>query len=991
MSNETIPNDHLIWESLLALNNNLVQQPTLDAQADLISHFLSTPFGGKLWLTLFDLPETLVLESSVPSDIEQKLLNKIKIEHQLIYEFDTQLQLHCLGLPLIQQEKLIGVMVISRQRQPFNQEVTRQLEALSHIAATSFNAIIQSQLQRFRQKQLDLVRTVSAQLVNITDLDILTQEISRLLLKTFDYYYVAIFTHEPQSEELIFRASARSPETSQPQFEYLPGAKLKIGEHIVGHVAQSGESLLANDVTKEPRYGHVDSLSETRSEVALPLMINRKVIGVLDVQSDQFCAFDENDLLLLNALADNIAIAIHRVRLYNVARIHAEQMATIAEVSQAITYIFDLDELLIKVVSLIHERYAFPYVHVFITQPAQNRVVFKAGSGSRSTAFKEAEISYDLDSEKGIIPWVAKHGKVKCINNVKTNPQFISNPVSQGFTGSELALPLVFGKEVVGVLDIQSDKVNAFTEQDQELMKTLSANIAIAVRNAKLYRSELWRRQVAESLRDVAVLLTNNASIDNVLNMILDELQKILPCDIAAIWLYDDQDHASGQLTGQNLHLAAVNTNESIDDELLSTLSWSSTAWFNRALDPDTPLIRKSTDSSDPIAAALDLPENYSAIAAPLQTAGQQLGLLTLIHHTPGRYGYESQNITASFASYAAISVENARLFESSQEQAWISTVLLQVAQATQSLSTIPELVSTVVRLPPLLVGVEGCALFLRESETDLFMLHAMYGITHEEEDLKEPLSVSTAPIFSDLILTQSPMVVHDPKLEINLPDDIASGLEDKTLVILPLITHNELLGAFLLVHDASFSGGKFTDLLSDERLAIIQGITQQTAIAVENIRLLEAKQEEAYVSTVLLQVAQAVVSNATLEDVLESIVHIMPILVGIDYSIIYLWDSETEKFFTKHVHYASAKADEEKELLENTYTIGEFPLLDAVKASNKVILHPFETILPPEDWDLAIPDETIEDIAPILNSHYGLLMGFPLAVNNEVFGVLIT
>jgi len=991
VSNETIPNDHPIWEFLLALNKDSMQQPTLNTQADLISHFINTSFGGKLWLKLFDLPEALELESSAPSEIEQKLLENIKLDHQAIHEFNTQLQLHYLGLPLMQQEKLIGVMIISRQDQPFNQEDTRYLQVLSHIAAISFNAIIQSQLQRFWQKQLNLVSTVSAQLVNITDLDILTQEISQLIRKTFDYYYVAIFTHEPKSKELIFRASARSLEAGQPHFEYLPGAKLKIGEHIVGYVAQSGEQLLANDVTKEPRYGHLDSLSKTRSEVALPLMINRKVIGVLDVQSDQLCAFDENNLLLLNALADNIAIAIHRVRLYNVARIRAEQMATIAEVSQAITYIFDLDKLLNKVVSLIHKRYAFPYVHVFITQPAQNRVVFKAGSGDRSAAFKEAKVSYDLETEKGIIPWVAKHGKLKRINNVMKNPQFISNPLSQDFTGSELALPLVFGKEVLGVLDIQSDKVNAFTNQDQELLKTLSANIAIAIRNAKLYHSELWRRQVAESLRDVAVLITNNTALDNVLNIILDELQKILPCDIVAIWLFDDKSQNSDQFTDQNLRLAAVHTNNSIDDELLSTLSGSSTAWFNHALGQDTPLVRDPADSRDPIAAALNLPENYSAIAAPLQTAGQTLGLLTLIHHTPGRYGYESQNITASFASYAAISIENARLFESSQEQAWISTVLLQVAQATQSLSTIPELVSTVVRLPPLLAGVEGCALFLRESETDIFMLHAIYGITHKEEDLKEPLSVGTAPIFSDLMLTQSPMVVHNPKLELNLPDDIISGLEGKTLVILPLITHNELLGAFLLIHNASFSGGKYTDILSDERLAIIQGITQQTAIAVENIRLLEAKQEEAYVSAVLLQVAQAVVSNATLDDVLESIVHIMPILVGIDYSIIYLWEPDTEKFFTKHIHYASAKVDEEKELLENTYAVGEFPILDAVKASNKVILHPFETILPPEDWDLAIPDETIEDITPILNSHYGLLMGFPLAVNNEVLGVLIT
>ena len=840
------------------------------------------------------------------------------------------------------------------------------------------------------QKFLALVGSVTSQLANFTDLDSLTQEISHLILQTFNYYYVAVFTLEPNSSELIFRASARTAGANRPQFEYVPGAKLKVGEHIVGYVAQTGQQLLANDTSQEPRYGHLDTLSETKAEVALPLLINTQVVGVLDVQSDQVNAFDESELFLLKALADNIAIAVHRILLYESARKRSEQLAIIAEVSQAITVILDLDELLEKVVTLIQERFAYPYVHVFLIRPANKQVYFKVGSGSRAAAFKQAEIAYNLEAEQGIIPWVARHGLHQCINDVSTDPNFIPNPITKDISGSELALPLKFGGEVLGVLDIQSDKINTFTLEDQELLQTLSANIAIAVRNAKLYRSERWRRQVAESLRDVSVLLTENMPLENVLQIILEKLQKDLPCDVAGIWLFDGQEPTENWQNSYNLHLAAFNTGKSADFDLLNNLPNSQTSWFNKALDHNKPLIRQVNDPMDPIGEVMGLAPYYSSIAAPLQTSGQTLGLLTLHHHTAGRYGLESQNVTASFAGFAAISIENARLYETSQEQAWISTVLLQVAQATQSLSTIPELVSTVVRLTPLLVGVEGCALFLRESEADVFWLHAIYGSVFKDADVKQPIALGNTSLFSDLLVNQAPLIVSNPKTDINLPESLCQNLSDKTLIMLPLVTHNQLLGAFLLIQSEPFPEDE-KDLSSDQRLAIIQGITQQTAIAVENIRLLEAKQVEAYVSAVLLQVAQAVVSSENLADTLESIVHIIPILVGIDCCILYLWDPLTHQFQTSHVHCSSDQATPEVELLENIYSEGEFPMLDLVSSTNKTIIHPIETALPPEDWDLIIPDETIKDFTPILTSQYGLLMGFPLSVKGDSFGVLIT
>ena len=113
-------------------------------------------------------------------------------------------------------------------------------------------------------------------------------------------------------------------------------------------------------------------------------------------------------------------------------------------------------------------------------------------------------------------------------------------------------MPLVFNHRVYGVLDVQSDQLNAFSGQDLLLFETLADAIAGAIRNADLYRSEQWRRQVGDSLREVAVLLSANASIDQVLEAILTELERNLPSDISAIWLIDEEDIYCAAVHGAN-------------------------------------------------------------------------------------------------------------------------------------------------------------------------------------------------------------------------------------------------------------------------------------------------------------------------------------------------------------------------------------------------------------------------------------------------------
>ncbi|HAF47612.1 MAG TPA: hypothetical protein DCL08_00010 [Anaerolineaceae bacterium] len=977
-------------DQIIAFGKKLASLGDYQKQNTHLTGFLQKYFGGTAYIWLkYPLKHKPELKASYPFDPLRVLTDEIT-ETNDILTINRDEQYRTLAT-LDAGNEVIGLIIIDRQSQLTETELDL-FRAVSSVAAIAIYSNLQTELKNWRQKQLSLVRSVSAQISQITELSVLTQTITKLVQETFGFYYVAIFLVSHDTGRLHFKNSAGADHGDRPEFENSAHPGFELGEHIIGHVAKTGLEVIANDVSLEPRYQIVDSLAKTKSEAVLPLKIENEVLGVFDVQSDEIDAFEEDNLLVLRALADNIAIAIKGTQLFQEAHNRAEQLATVSEVSRAVTCILDTDELLQRIVDLINERFDFPFVHIYTVDPVQERLVFKAGSGDRTALYLQSAVSYKLDAEKGLLPAVVREGKTKLINDVEKEPLFLESPFETALSGSEMAVPLTFGGEVLGVLDIQSEEKKAFTAEDQQLMETLADNLAIAIRNASLYRSEKWRRQVAESLRDVAGMLSENADLQQVMDAILMQLQKNLPCDVAGIWLFNEDAQDADSNNSRDLVLKAFYTSDEYQPDGLDKIVLHPDQWVENTLKQKQPQVRKPEDPIGPIGMKYNLVKNYSSIAAPLVTGDEILGMLTLIHHEPGRYGNESQKITSAFASYAAIAIDNNRLIRSSQEQAWISTILLQVAQATQSLTDLNELVGTIVRITPMVVGVKGCALFLREPNSKIFSLFDIYGIDPPALDAipELPYPVLEAPVLQNLVSTQQPLTIAAPEKELNLPSQLAKELSKHTLILLPLASRNELLGALLLANEKQGDPSEINaKIFGDDQLRIVQGIIQQTAVAIENIRLIEDKQEEAYVSAVLLQSAQAIVSGRTLSDILDSIVSILPILVGIDASAIYLWDDVENCFEISHV--IGSKDRENAELIGEVYPPGDFPMLDAVFQNNQPVVYPFiETVLPVEDWDLALPDEGQQNPTPILQSRYPLLLGFPLSVKDQVFGVLI-
>jgi sigma-B regulation protein RsbU (phosphoserine phosphatase) len=973
------------WKRILELSKRLTGTPSAIDQRERVTALLAQELDAEvdLWLTdsAWRLPATAgppLYPDEPPTELMQRA-----IHDQCLVTEPPESALRtgervaqAVALPLVVRGKVLGAIQAARPSGPHLREA--EIDLLD-CAASQFSVVFESAhqlwIERWRGKQLSLVREVSAQIANVPDVDELSERVTNLILDAFRYYYVALFIWDPVQQVLLRGASASDPSMAE-QRQAVPRV-IPPGVGIVGSVVQSGKEIVAHSVHDEPRYRYIDSLPDTCAEVALPLKIEDRTIGVLDVQSDREHDLHDVDLLVLRALAENVAVAVEHAQMVQDLQRRAGQFSVISEVNRASASALDQDVLLERVAALIHDQLAYPAVHLFTVDEVQGRVVHRAGAGPGHQAGAGPDIGFSLEDETDIVPWVANRGETVLENDVANDPRFSPTALRPPETQAELVVPLIFSAQILGVLDVQSDRQDAFDMDTYFMFRAVADSIAIALRNANLYRSERWRRQVADSMREVAGLLSSDLVLEEVLDAILIELDRTLPCDLVAVCLLEDEV----------LTLAALRGQEMQPD--LHSFPADASVWIAQALSGDGPLIRPASSATDPIAESVPFPSHYSAIAAPLHAAGQQLGLLYLAHQMPGRYGAESQVIVSAFASYAAVAIENTRVYQASQEQALISTVMLQVAEATQSLTTVEEILDAIVHLAALLVGIGRCAILLWDDGKAALHLAAHYGLrTGKQSDTAWRLELTELLAFEDLFLHRSPVVIHDAEADQRLADTGLPELGFQSVLALPLLAQGEVLGIMLIDYRDDLFAYDTLGTVRDERLAIVQGIAHQAAAAIENGLLREAQEQEAYVSTALFQVAQTVASLSELDDILSAIVRMMPILVGVDCCILFLWDEEAGCFRPSHA-YGLAR-ESEPALLAQHYRPGDFRLLDLTREENQ-----------PLTRDTASPDgesTTEQDLMPpqlaaLLGDSPGdgkRMSTFPLAVKGEVLGVML-
>ncbi|HIP97198.1 MAG TPA: GAF domain-containing protein, partial [Anaerolineae bacterium] len=247
----------------------------------------------------------------------------------------------CLAVPIMVKEKVIGAISLDRvgDQPPFSTDEVSLCQTIANQAAVAIeNARLYEKVTE-RMREATALYKVSNQLMRTLNLDQVLEKVLGVLQRSFGYLNCAILLVDEEAGELEVKAArGYLQETARK-------VRLKIGQGgIVGRVAAHKTPLNVPDVTQDSRY--VKGVEETRSEIAVPMIAGDKTIGVLDVQSPEVNAFNDDDLRVLSSVAAQAAIAIERARLYSAERRRAQESSTLLAIAQALSSTLDLTQVL---------------------------------------------------------------------------------------------------------------------------------------------------------------------------------------------------------------------------------------------------------------------------------------------------------------------------------------------------------------------------------------------------------------------------------------------------------------------------------------------------------------------------------------------------------------------------------------------------------------------------------------------------------------------
>ena len=437
--------------------------------------------------------------------------------------------------------------------------------------------------------------------------------------------------------------------------------RLKVGEGFSSRVIQSGQPLVVGDVSSDQRLTRMVVREEgLRSLAIVPIDSKGKVLGTLFAMSYGYRDFTDQDVQLLSSIGHQIGVAVESAHLFQAVQRRAEQFRVITQVSHRITSILDIDEVLVEVVHLIQQ--SFNYDHVAIAMIENDKAVYRVGAG---TLWENPDFEFlprQLKvGEEGITGWVAATGEPLLVPDVSQEPRYVWMQGSK--TRSELTVPIKLKGQVIGVLDVQSERLHAFDESDLTVLRSLASQAAIAIENARLFVAEQRRAEQFQVISEVGRHMTSILDTDALLEEIVTLIRETFGYYLVDIALIEDDDLVVRAGAGHRFG------EPGFQPPKLQVHGKGIMAWVART---GKPLLVPNVRLEPRYLSLPDSLQTQSEVAVPLKTKTAAIGVLDVQSHRPGAFDESDLAVLQSLANQAAVAIENAQLYEQARQLAVI-------------------------------------------------------------------------------------------------------------------------------------------------------------------------------------------------------------------------------------------------------------------------------------------------------------------------------
>jgi GAF domain-containing protein len=585
--------------------------------------------------------------------------------------------------------------------------------------------------------------------------------------------------------------------------------------------ARSGQPVYVPDVRQDPRYVYAGFPAV--SELTVPVQIEGRLLGVLNVESAEPDAFSQADQELLSILASQAALALENARLHAEERRRVEQMTVLNELARRISASLDLQATLEAIVAAAAELIPCALAEISLWDEKTQRLTLRALQAEPCRACPPGA-SYPPGH--GYTGWLVRHKKPLLAPDVEARqdirPHLLSGELPyQAYAG----VPLLIGQELIGILVLIANEAGAFNEGHIELLQALATQAAEAIRNARLYEELTHRHRELAALCAVAEAINRPLDLGDLLQHALDSVLEVTHADGGAIRLLDPDSYEVVLAAQRNLS----------EDYVQATgrfpLSQEIVGWVARTGEPSLAEDMWTDPRVSPEVQALLKQVGHRSLAAvPLRAQEQVVGTLSVGAKDVGYFTQDDLKLLNAIGQQVGVAIANAQLFEETQRNARRLTALNAVASAINQPLPLQEIMDQAIAKVIEVMETEAGGIRLLDQERGELVIVSSQGLSPTYIQAVDRIRLAEG-IVGRVALSGEPLVVTDMARDPRLTTQAAAMEGFHTFGVVPLRAKDEIVGTLGVVTREPRE-------FSLEELDLLIAMGHQIGVAIENARL---------------------------------------------------------------------------------------------------------------------------------------------------------
>ena len=610
----------------------------------------------------------------------------------------------------------------------------------------------------------------------------------------------------------------------------------------ISQAIRTGLPILSNR-TEEEMKEVVNVILGDRSRVTAsilmsPLIIGTRVAGVISAQSYTMNMYTEEDLKLLTAIAQQVAIAIENARLFEQTTKRAQRLAILNEIGREISTLSDLPTLMEKVYQQVNKALSADLFFIGLYNEEKNELSFP--------------IMYDNGRRWEQAPSHVTDGTFSGKTILTRRPLLVNSwsdsvmegepaPIIVGDTArttkSLLYVPMLFGNQTIGVISAQSYKLNAYAEEDLDLLSGIANQVVVAIQNARLLEETKQNAGYLSILNELGHVVAELRDQSSLLEVIYEQVKKHLSVDAFFVDLYHPESNmVSHPITydnGARYHPGQEELNPDI--------------FLHQFLngDPAILILRREEELISPAhddrMFGDEARKSASLMAAPIKVGDQVIGAISVQSYTLNAYTEDDLNLLVGIGNQIGIAVQNARLLEETTQNAGYLAILNELGRVVTELRDLPSLLEVIYEQVKKHLSVDAFYVGLYTPEQNAVSYPIMYDENVRYEPVPDELNEGSYLLGL--------MRGEPAKLILRTEQELAPALNEigmignlskksASLMIAPLKVGEQVIG---VISAQSYTLNAYTK----DHLNLLVGIANQVSVAIENSRLYTSAQQE--------------------------------------------------------------------------------------------------------------------------------------------------